>query len=509
MRLRRATEGVTLVEHLLVIVLVALCAAGAWSLLGDGVEERVSCVAEALGDGGASCGRTHGGAAGRARAALTTARARDSRPASRRRDALTAGRGYASRVAASASSIDGEIESLAHEELEVDAPDAGAGDGCGWNPFCYGYRVGRGFVRAGVDTVKGVAHIGASIVTDPIGSLEALGSAIVHPTKIWRMGETIVGGIWANLKAAAHGDPDAIGRLGFDVLLTVGTGGTAKAAATAIRARLFAYRAGAIVGAARVAEGAAAVADDVGRVEALAGDAAAASALSFELEARAARVIEDASFVTRRGFGAYDGLLGGDFTRSVRTLGPEDSWIDMGAGDARAMRDVFSKSLDRPPPRMSALGHAPPRDPSFAAFAETAGDRFTPLYGRMLEDYPIAELGTHELVSDLYGPFSYAPHMDEVLETYGRIAKVDGDVYVLASWHFNRIVDDLGHGVSLDEWARSIEGLELVSREAHAGSVYALHFRRVAGEVHVPRLELRKLDWGQPPDRLYVWHRAR
>ena len=131
-------------------------------------------------------------------------------------------------------------------------------DGCGWNVLCVAYRVGRGFVGRGVDTVVGLAQIGKAIVTDPIGSVRALGSAIVHPTKIWRFGEAVVGSIWNDVRAAARGDLDAIGGLGFDVVLTLATGGAGKLGKLA-KARLLA----------RHADDAARVVDDAARVAAL------------------------------------------------------------------------------------------------------------------------------------------------------------------------------------------------------------------------------------------------
>ena len=92
MTLRRDARGASLVEQTLIVALVALVAIGAWAALGGAVEERVDCVAGAIGAGvsGPCAPVSASGDDGDARAARGAVRAPSPR-ASRESASVSAG----------------------------------------------------------------------------------------------------------------------------------------------------------------------------------------------------------------------------------------------------------------------------------------------------------------------------------------------------------------------------------------------------------------------------------
>ena len=72
---------------------------------------------------------------------------------------------------------------------------------------------------------------------------------------------------------------------------------------------------------------------------------------------------------------------------------------------------------------------------SLRLMAKQAGElkRFKYLHGRKLRDIPSAELGAHDLVSDIYGPFSYDPCKLCVLQYYCKVLKPGGEAHIVTN----------------------------------------------------------------------------
>jgi hypothetical protein len=116
----------------------------------------------------------------------------------------------------------------------------------GAGSFLWG--TGKGIVGGAWDTVTGIASLGWSavkgvwwVVTNPVEAAQGVWHAVTHPvetaTAAWNFGSAVASGIWTALgnawETVKHGSweerGNIFGRAGFEVALTVGTGGAGHA----------------------------------------------------------------------------------------------------------------------------------------------------------------------------------------------------------------------------------------------------------------------------------------
>src|SRR5689334_14403972 len=123
-------------------------------------------------------------------------------------------------------------------------------------------------------------------------------------------------------------------------------------------------------------------------------------------------------YVVDRSLLSYASTLLPGFDRALANLGPRDRWLDIGAGQGRAILDYYGQRFDA----MHAEGRER-RGTKARSVAMSIEDRRTPQwqetaarlpdgqlqywFGRPLREYSAEELGRFQLVSDLVGGFSY------------------------------------------------------------------------------------------------------
>jgi len=392
-----------------------------------------------------------------------------------------------------------------------------------WLDFAYGAAISgpARMVTGMLDGVGGILHLGElygrSLWNDPGGTLLATLDFATSPDQWWDAVRTVGGAIWDDYKtrctASATGAGECVSELAADIALLVTTGGTGNAAVHTKDLRYLEHL------------------DDVADTTRLLDRAGAPFAHADELAdaARAPELLRNATkihaneFVTIRGLGEYEKVLGTRFSARLASLRRGDHWIDMGAGDARAMatflRDErFAQNMPRMPwpfrwgerpPQTTALGYEAPAN--LTELNQLEGFRY--LGGRYLEETPLAELGRGDLVTDLYGPASYTPHLDDVLGIYGEVAKPGADIFFLVDRR-TKIVDAAGNAVNrrrwISEWLREAQGVRGVElRYVDYGGSFIVHVRRTSGPVSIPKLELTSFtasDGVGNPYRVYRWH---
>ena len=123
-------------------------------------------------------------------------------------------------------------------------------------------------------------------------------------------------------------------------------------------------------------------------------------------------------YVVDRSLLSYASFLPSGFDRSLADLGPTDRWLDIGAGQGRAILDYYTPRYDSMHPEgrerrgkkaqavaMSIEDRRTPRWHETAASLEANQMRY--LSGRRLREYSLEELGQFRLVTDVIGGFSY------------------------------------------------------------------------------------------------------
>lgn len=236
-----------------------------------------------------------------------------------------------------------------------------------------------------------------------------------------------------------------------------------------------------------------------------------------------------AGYVVDRSLLAYAAALPTGFGQSLASLGPADRWLDIGAGEGKAMLDYYA-------PRYDSM-HPQRRGKKARAVAMSIEDRRTPRWhetakslepnqitywsGRRLREYSPEELGRFQLITDLTGGFSYARQLSVFMERALGALDLNGVFYTLLldvlpekaagpsaypdSLLLTEIQNAGGANMRVCSWLKSISCVE-VTCEPDANSarpVELYRMRKTCGNVAVPSLELVYYRAGTPPQRLF------
>jgi SAM-dependent methyltransferase len=237
-------------------------------------------------------------------------------------------------------------------------------------------------------------------------------------------------------------------------------------------------------------------------------------------------------YVVDRSLLSYASTLLPGFDRALADLGPGDRWLDIGAGQGRAILDYYGARFDA----MHAEGRER-RGKKAQAVAMSIEDRRTPqwqetaaqleagqiryLSGRRLREYPAEELGRFQLVTDLVGGFSYSRALSVFMEKVLGALEVNGRFYtilldVLPETAPDRtrypdirlltaIAGSGGSEVTVCSWLKRIRCAETVceSRMESNRPVELYRVRKVCEDVAVPALEVTQYEAGTPPVRRF------
>ena len=233
-------------------------------------------------------------------------------------------------------------------------------------------------------------------------------------------------------------------------------------------------------------------------------------------------------YVIDRSLLSYAVVLPEGFRRDLANLGPEDRWLDIGAGEGRAILDYETAKYDvMLKPRagkakgvaMSIEDRRTPRWHQTAAALEPG--RISYLSGRRFREYSAAELGVFQLATDVLGAFSYTRYLSSFMEQALALLPVDGALYTVlqdvrseagtnepfypGASFLTEIVKGDGAELKVCAWLKSI-GCVQVTCEHRAQSfppVEVYGVKKTCGEVTVPPLELVHYQAGTPPERRF------
>lgn len=237
-------------------------------------------------------------------------------------------------------------------------------------------------------------------------------------------------------------------------------------------------------------------------------------------------------YVTDRSLLSYAITLLPEFDRSLAKLGPADRWLDIGAGQGRAILDYYGGRFDA----MHAEGREQ-RGSKARAVALSIEDRRTTdwhqtaaslepgkieyRFGKRLRDYAPEELGRFKLATDVYGGFSYTTNLSLFMEQVLALLEVNGSFYtVLIDVNPERwperpatprapfqtgIISATGAEVKVCTWLKRISCAE-VTCEVDTRSTTPIERYRVkktCESVTVPALEFTHFVAGTPPARQF------
>jgi hypothetical protein len=248
---------------------------------------------------------------------------------------------------------------------------------------------------------------------------------------------------------------------------------------------------------------------------------------------------QDAGYVVDRGLKAYVDTLPPDFDQGLRNLGQQERWLDIGAGKAQAILDYFNAdagSAAQPGAKGEAGAVGAVRRKA-KAVAISVEDRRTPLwhqtaaslggnhiqylYDKRLSEYSVTDLGRFQIITDIFGGFSYSEDLTlfmektlGFLETKGTFYTVLQDVHSEAgtnkpfyanSPYLTQITDASGAEVKVCDWLKRISCVEVACqlKADWKPPIEVYRIRKTCDQVSVPPLQRTHYQAGTPPERFY------
>jgi SAM-dependent methyltransferase len=231
-------------------------------------------------------------------------------------------------------------------------------------------------------------------------------------------------------------------------------------------------------------------------------------------------------YVTDRGLSDYAELLTSDFCDALSRLGSSDRWLDIGAGTGQAIMDYYALDNDAATgkcvhswsrARAVAMSIEDRRTDTWRQQAAIFGaDRIRYLSGKRLRYYSPAELGTFQIITDVYGGFSYTDDLSGFLGRVLSLLDTGGVFYTMvqgvhlesgkdkpdASYQTD-LMDRAGRDVKVCSWLKqtTCAKVSCESKSDWDSPTELISIRKVCSQISVPPMKLSKYVAGNPPQR--------
>ena len=234
-------------------------------------------------------------------------------------------------------------------------------------------------------------------------------------------------------------------------------------------------------------------------------------------------------YVTSRGLSDYAELLPTGFCDALGNLGSSDRWLDIGAGAGQAILDYHAPEDDAAPAqkcgrsahkaRAVAMSIEDRRTDSWRERAASVGDdRIRYLSGKRLSQYSLEELGKFQIITDVYGGFSYTENLSRFVDQVLSLLQTGGIFYTLVSGvhlenakdklgilYLTELEDAAGSPLKVCSWLKQTACVQVTceSKSEWKRPTELINIRKVCSDVSVPRLKLWEFEAGYPPARRF------
>ena len=235
------------------------------------------------------------------------------------------------------------------------------------------------------------------------------------------------------------------------------------------------------------------------------------------------------SYVTNRGLSAYAEVLPTGFCDALGSLGSSDRWLDIGAGEGQAILDYYARQDDAVPaekcggsgPKASAVAISIEdrrTDKWRQQTARLGDDRIQYLAGKRLRQYSREELGKFQIITDVYGGFTYSENLSRFLERVLSLLEIGGAFYTvlpsvhledgtdkLGTWYLTELVDAASRPVTVCSWLKQTTCAKVTceSKTDWDAPTQLIKIRKVCSDVSVPTLKIVECMAGAPPGRRF------
>jgi hypothetical protein len=234
-------------------------------------------------------------------------------------------------------------------------------------------------------------------------------------------------------------------------------------------------------------------------------------------------------YITNRGLSDYAELLPTGFCDALARLGSSDRWLDIGAGAAQAILDYYAPEAAAPAAekcvrsgpraRAIALSIEDRRTDKWRERAASLGnDSLRYLSGKRLRQYSAEELGKFQLITDVFGGFTYTENLSQFVEKVLSLLEVGGGFYTLVpgvrledgknkldAWYLTELEDATGRPEKVCSWLKKTACVQVTceSKSDWKRPTELINMRKVCSDIAVPRMKLLEFVAGYPPDRRF------
>jgi len=234
-------------------------------------------------------------------------------------------------------------------------------------------------------------------------------------------------------------------------------------------------------------------------------------------------------YVTNRGLSDYAEVLSTGFCDALGRLGSSDRWLDIGAGEGQAILDYYAPGDDAAPaekcggsgPKARAVAISIEdrrRDKWKQQTARLGDDRIQYLSGKRLSQYSLEELEKFQIITDVYGGFTYSDNLSRFLEKVLSLLESDGVFYTLVqsvhledgkdnpnTWYLTELVYAAGRDVKVCSWLKKTTCAKVgcESKSDWHTPTELINIKKVCSDVSVPRMKLLQNEAGNPPGRRF------
>jgi SAM-dependent methyltransferase len=234
-------------------------------------------------------------------------------------------------------------------------------------------------------------------------------------------------------------------------------------------------------------------------------------------------------YVTGRALSDYAELLPSGFCDALGSLGSSDRWLDIGAGAGQAILDYYAPKQDAAGGKKCAGSGGKASAVAISIedrqtdkwreqVASVGGDRIRYLFGKRLRDYSSEELGKFQIITDVFGGFSYTENLSLFVEKVLRLLEIGGLFYTLVPGvhlehakdklgilYLTELEDAAGRPLKVCSWLKQTACAQVTceSKIDWKRPTELIKIRKVCSDVSVPRLKLWEFEAGYPPSRRF------
>jgi SAM-dependent methyltransferase len=234
-------------------------------------------------------------------------------------------------------------------------------------------------------------------------------------------------------------------------------------------------------------------------------------------------------YVTNRALSDYLELLSSAFCDALGTLGSSDRWLDIGAGAGQAILDYYTPENEAAPAkrcsgaggkvRAVAISIEDRRTDAWQQRAASLGDdRLRYLFGKRLRDYSPEDLGKFQIITDVFGGFSYTEDLSQFVDKVLSLLEIGGGFYTLVqsvhledgkdkptTWYLTELEDAVGRDEKVCSWLKKTTCVKVgcESKSDWNAPTELINIRKVCSDTSVPHMKLLKYEAGNPPGRRF------